>query len=219
MIYSGVDDNWLRVELLHSLCSDYYYLTEGKECFEIKPDSKFFFDTRLHDNIQKEASVVGMIATWSVVTLEALANQALAETIKCPKAVKKAIEHPRQYHQCKAGSELATKIDILSSSGSTTGSMKQLAEELCDLRNLIVHDKPFNYTDLGDGEVKIDHYRLRGEPLNKQLRYPDLRQIFESCDQVRVFLLQTFDSEHLAIHENSFLALLETNKALQRTSR
>lgn len=210
MIYSGVDDNWLRVELLHSLAIKYYSETQGKNCLEIT-DNKFYFDVRLHDVIRKESCIVEMIATWSVVTLEALANQALAEIISSPEEAKKAIEHPRKYKPFQGKSELSVKIAILGHDSSKIKEIVQVADTLSELRNRVLHDKPFELINFGDGETFIEHYRLRGEPLHKQLRYPDLYKLFESCDQVRLFILDLFDSKHLNIHDCSFLALLDTN--------
>lgn len=218
MIYSGVDDNWLRVELVHSLAVRFANETEGKDCIEFKPEGGFFFDARLYDTIQKESKTVEMVAVWCVVTLEALANQALAETISCVESAKKAIEYPRQYHKSKAASDLGVKLEILRCEGVEIGRVLQIANRLCELRNHIVHDKPFDYTDLG-GDVQIEYFRLRGQEREKQLRYVDLFDIFNLCDEIMTFLLRCFDSDHLEISARKFLSLYEANKALQRTSR
>ena len=84
------------------------------------------------------------------------------------------------------------------------------ANELCDLRNIIVHDKPFNYICYQDGEVEIDYFSSKGAPLDRQLTYNELSNVYRLSDEIREYLLNSFDSTGLEIREQRFTSLLES---------
>lgn len=216
MIYSDVDDNWLRVELLHSMVMTFHEITQGKELnIEVSAEGKVVLSNfGLFYDVEKESCSVGMLIVWSVVTLEALVNHALAETITDYNSAKDLIENPDPYIKnrkiiCHGKSQLARKIEILNRNGCEISQVIELAGYLCDLRNVIVHDKPFDYTDYGDGDFNIAHLRKRGEPMERKLRYKDLQAFYQKCDHVREFILKCFDSDHLKIHDSSFVSLIK----------
>ncbi len=216
MIYSAVDDNWLRVELLHSMVMTFHEITQGKELnIEVSAEGKVVLSNfGLYYDIEKESCSVGMLIVWSVVTLEALVNQALAETITDYNSAKESIENPDQYIKrskikSNGKSGLARKIEILNRNECEISQAIGLAEYICDLRNVIVHDKPFDYTDCGDGVIDIVDLRKRGKPIEKKLRYKDLQAFYQSCDHIREFILKYFDSDHLKIYGSSFVSLIK----------
>ena len=215
MIYSSVDDNWLRVELLHSMVMTFHEITQGKEFIEVSAEGKVVLSNfGLYYDIEKESCSVGMLMVWSVVTLEALVNHALAETITDYNSAKESIEYPNQYINKRkiishGKSELARKIEILNRNECEISQAIGLAEYLCDLRNVIVHDKPFDYKDCGDGGIDIVDLRERGKPIETKLRYKDLQAFYQSCDHIREFILKCFDSDHLKIYGSSFVSLIK----------
>lgn len=213
MIHSGIDENWLRVEILYGLAYRHHVLSEERRRNKIEPKEKVFFDPILHDENMKQSCIVGMVIVWSVVTLEALVNQALAETIECRKTAIEAIEYPKANSPNNRRSELARKICNIPRNEEVCVGILDLSDRLCELRNGIVHDKPFVYTDFGDGEFEIDHLRKRGEPLESRFTYQDLREAFTFCDKIREFLLRTFDASHLKMHQCSYISLLENYSA------
>ena len=138
---------------------------------------------------------------WAVVTLEALVNHALAEALNNKVLAIMAIEYPGQIiEKIKIGqsprSEFAKKIIILSDSAEQNTELIQLADELAETRNLIVHDKPFNFIDSGDGEVEINYYKKRGEDRIKY-RYEELKSFYEKCDKIKKFILTKTDFSSL----------------------
>ena len=75
-----------------------------------------------------------------------------------------------------------------------------MADELSDARNLIVHDKPFDYTDLGDGEVVLEHYRARGDSSEKKPNTKILDAFDEKCDQIKNFIFSIIKPDAVGIN-------------------
>lgn len=197
----------MRVEILHKLALEHHNSSEERKRKKVKTDEKIIMDMGAHSDQIKQSCIVGMIIVWSVITLEALANQALAETIECESEATNIIEYPKKP---KNVSQLARKIHYLSRGDVNVSGVVTKANELCDLRNIIVHDKPFNYICYQDGEVEIDYFSSKGAPLDRQLTYNELSNVYHLSDEIRDYLLNSFDSTGLEIREQRFASLLES---------
>jgi hypothetical protein len=211
MIYSGVNENWRRVELLHSLALAFKNAASARTIEQREIEGEVLFDCELYDSTRNESCVAGMIVVWAVITLESLANLALAETISSIEEAKEAIEFPSRYSKYREKCELTLKMKILNGDGEQFLELRDIANSLSEMRNAIVHDKPLHYTDYGDGDVNILHIRSRGAQA-KTLSYSDLEEIFGMCDRVRHFLLDTFDSDHLNVYGRSFSGLVPSDQ-------
>lgn len=198
MIHSSVMDNWMRVKLMHSLASEFYERTRGGKYREYykSPKDVFFFDVEDYQNIDKERCVVSMLMCWSVITLEALVNHAIAETLKHKLSAVLSIEFPGQIvDKIKKGknpkSELAKKLIILSDDNAQS-SLLDLADSMSNLRNSVVHDKPYEIKD-DEGDVKIDHFRSRGEADFSRYTYDDLKDFYKDCSVIVEFINGYFE--------------------------
>ncbi|MDD3814107.1 MAG: hypothetical protein PHZ02_05625 [Desulfocapsaceae bacterium] len=214
MIYSSIQDNWMRVEIMHSVAQSYYESTHDSDFREriINRGAPFPFDALQFDTMEKESCIVGMVMAWCVVTLESLVNHSLADIMNNRTAAIVAIEYPGQItnklrNLPKMSSDLSKKLFILSDSDENNSHILSLADELSDTRNLVVHDKPFNYTDLGDGEVALEHYRARGDSSKKIPRYEDLDDFYEKCEQIKSYIFSIIKSDAVGIDVISFTAL------------
>lgn len=207
MVQSAVSDNWARVKIVHAVARGFLDETLGSD-FRRRTVGKgdvFPFDAAAHDSMEKESQIVGMLMAWSVITLESLVNHTLAEAIHNKASAIMAIEYPSQVtEKLKIGrsarSELAKKLIILSNTFEPDNEMLQLCDELADIRNAVVHDKPFDYIDLGDGEIEVNYFRSRGEDREEILRYDSLVPFFRKCDRLVDYLLRqpaSFESGEL----------------------
>jgi hypothetical protein len=196
LVLSAVSDNWARVKIAHAVARGFLDETLGSD-FRRRIISKgdvFPFDVAGHDSMGKESQIVGLLMAWSVITLESLANHALAEAINNKASAVMAIEHPSLVtEKLKIGrsarSELAKKLIILSNTFDPDNEMLQLCDELADIRNAVVHDKPFDYIDLGDGDIEINCFRSRGEGGDEIARYDFLVPFFRKCDRLVDYIL------------------------------
>ncbi|WP_154724492.1 hypothetical protein [Thiothrix nivea] len=193
---------------MHSVAHSYYELahSSGFRQKMMSNDDFFPFDLAQYDLIEKESSIIGMVMAWSVITLESIINQALAESLNDRSVVIEAIEHPNSVIKkfridTSVKSDLAKKIIILNDQKENIGEYIDAATSLSHIRNLIVHDKPFNLIYHGDGDVKIEHFRSRGEAFNKQLRYEYLRDFYAKCDKVLNFILPKISPSIINTHE------------------
>jgi len=214
MIYSSIKDNWMRVEIMHSVAQSYYEATNDSDFRNriIKGKSPFPFDCVQHGVMEKESCIVGMVMVWSVITLESLVNHSLAEILNNRTSAIMAIEYPRQVTDKlkiakSARSELSKKLVILSDGDERNLEYLSLADKLYETRNQIVHDKPFDLMDFGDGEVEITHFRSRGGTLEHQLRYEDLGKFYGECDQIKNYVLSVGDLDVMGVDDMSFTAL------------
>lgn len=200
MIYSAVNDNWLRVKVMHSIANDFYASTSGTDFRRriTSRDEVFPFDPAAYETIENESRIVGMVMAWSVVTIESLVNHQLAVSLNDKAIARTAIEYPakalRELQISKSPrSELAKKLLILSIQGQIKSddysTVFELAAFLADKRNLIVHDKPFRLIDNGHGDVDIHWFRERGEAISPRARYEDLVAFYNDCDTVTRFVL------------------------------
>ncbi len=200
---------------MHSVAREFLDETRGSEFRRriIGGGEIFPFDAAAHNSMEKESQIVGMLIAWSVITLESLVNHALAEAINNKVSAVMAIEYPSQViDKLKIGksarSEFARKVIILSNTFEPDSKILQLCDELADIRNVVVHDKPFDFIDFGDGDVKINYYRSRGENDVKTLRYDALIPFFRKCDQVMDYILSKTDNSPFESAERGFSSLL-----------
>lgn len=216
-MYSAVNDNWVRVKIMHLVAREFLDETRGSEFRRriIDGGNVFPFDATAYDSIEKESHIVSMLMAWSVSTLESLINHALAEGIKNKASAVMAIEYPRQVtDRLKVGksarSEFARKLIILSNIFEPDNEILQLCDELADIRNKAVHDKLFDYIDFGDGDVEIDYYRSRGENDSETLRYDMLVPFFRKCDRVMDYILSKTNNRPFESGEHSFSSLINS---------
>ena len=170
MIYSGVTDNWDRVRILHDIAKDYYAMTKDSKHrkHQLNQSDEFYFNLEDSMLMDKEACIVGMIIVWSTITIESLVNHAIAETSDNKETAIEAIEHPENLNIWKkTGSSLAKKLLILSNGKISDKSILTAADDISNLRNDIVHDKPIEYIDIGKDDVEVHHYRSRGKSETK----------------------------------------------------
>lgn len=215
MIYSGVEENWARLTIIHSVAREYYEASRGTAYREAIVSGKgpFPFDCLIHDAMTNESCMVSMVMVWAVVTLEALVNHGLAEMLvhdgASREVVAKTIEMPRQIPEqakLELKSGLARKVYILASQCNVDTGILVLVDRLSFVRNSIVHDKPFNLIESQDGDVEIEWYNSKDEP--KTYRYDDLNWFFEGCDKVVGFISQISFVEHLSGRKMIFSDLL-----------
>ncbi|MCF7967063.1 MAG: hypothetical protein K9L79_16230 [Methylobacter tundripaludum] len=191
MIYSGVDENWMRVEMMHAIAKEYYDKTKGSEYREhrLNPSNRFFIDLEKSMLMDKEACVVGMVVVWSVVTLESLINHVIAEKSENESDAITAIEYPQNLKITEeVKSLLAKKMVILSQPNTVDKRLLKIADDISNVRNEIVHDKPFEYLDYGDGDIEIRHYRKRGNSENKQYTFEYLSSFYKQCHDLCSFI-------------------------------
>lgn len=214
MIHSSIKDNWMRVEIMHYVAQTYFTATDGSD-FRTRITQKgalFPFNTIQYGQMEKESCLVGMVMAWSVITLESLVNHALAEIYDKDSSIE-AIEYPSQTAKRlkiakDAKSELAKKIAILSDHTQYNNEYILLANEISDIRNVIVHDKPFDLIDTGDGEVKITHFRKRGSDDKPQTRYENLPDFYKKCDKICGYINSILPLEVMGLNEISFIKLM-----------
>lgn len=200
---------------MHSVAQTYYLVTHNSDFRErmINGGPPFPFYPDQYDKMDKESCIVGMVMAWSVITLESLVNHSLAERLNNKTLAIMAIEYPRQVTDKlkiskSARSELANKLVILADNDEQDNQYISLADELSGTRNLIVHDKPFDLIDFGDGKVEITHFRSRGDVLEKRHRYDDLTDFYEKCEKIKKYVASISPKHVIGIEEISFTKLV-----------
>ena len=180
---------------MHSVAQTYYLETHDSDFRGriIKGGESFPFDAWKYDTMEKESCIVGMVMAWSVIMLESLVNHSLAERLNNMTLAIMAIEYPNLITEKlkiakSARSELAKKLVILADNDKQNDQYISLADELSNIRNLIVHDKPFELVDFGDGGIEIAHFRSRGDALEKTPRYDNLADFYEKCEKIKNYV-------------------------------
>lgn len=197
---------------MHSIALELYKSTEGSDfrnrTINRTIDNFFPFDAVAYDAMAKESCIVSMVMAWSVVALESVVNLGLAENIQFKRDAVKAIEYPKKVlKKTKYKSDLAVKLIILSDSTISISEVFDLAEEVSDIRNVIVHDKPFDMVNDDSGDVEVDYFKCRGkEP--KIYRYENLHPFFCSCDQIYRYILTSSKEELYAASGLNFASLI-----------
>ncbi|KHT24564.1 hypothetical protein [Pectobacterium brasiliense] len=206
----------MRVEILHSAAKSYFSATYKSDLrFRVIKNGELFpFNADLYDLMEKESYLVGMIMAWSVITLESLVNHALVEIINDKSSAIQAIEYPRKVIKKLSRpelvkSDLARKIAILSDNFEQNDeAILQFANELSEIRNTIVHDKPFELIDLGDGEIEITHFRVRGNESGKPFRYENLSDFYIKCEKINNYISSIYSLQVMGMGEISFINLI-----------
>lgn len=188
MIYSSAVDNWHRIKLMHSIAKDLYELTRENLFRNMKGDLSegFYFDANAFLAMQKETCIVEMIMSWCVITLESQVNHAIAATESGDKRAINAIEYPTKSKGARSG--LARKLLILSKRDQRAIELISLADELSDIRNEIVHDKPFEFIDRGDGDVDVRFFRDRGDSEGRRYNFENLEEYYKKCQKICGFI-------------------------------
>ena len=206
----------MRVEIMHSVAQTYYLATHDSDFRGrmIKGGPPFPFNAVKYDIMEKESCIVGMVMAWSVITLESLVNHSLAEGLNNKTLAIMAIEYPKQITDKlkiakSARSEFANKLIILADNDEQNAQYISLADELAETRNLIVHDKPFELIDFGDGEIEITHFRKRGDALGNQPRYNDLVEFYEKCEKIKNYVVSISHMHIMGLEEISFTELVK----------
>ncbi|MEH8018569.1 hypothetical protein MN202_15100 [Rheinheimera muenzenbergensis] len=207
----------MRVEIMQSIASAYFSATRGSDFRSriTQGGAPFPFDAIQYETMEKESCIVGMVMAWSVITLESLVNHALAEKINNKVSAIMAIEYPGQITEKlkiakSARSELAKKIAILSDNRQGSDVYIQLADKITEDRNIIVHDKPFELTDLENGEVKITHFKSRGRENERKPRYENLADFFMDCENVSNYIYSSSALKEAGVTEISFASLINS---------
>lgn len=192
MLLSAVNENWQRVELMHSLVYQYFDETEGSDFRNriIKNENIFPYSLSKVKSMEKESILIGMVMAWAVVAIESLVNHALAEKLDTRELAVKAINNPRKVLQALQlghvpDSKLGTKIMVLKK--EYDNDIIDLADKLSKIRNQIIHDKPFDYFE-NDGEVTTKSYKASAEEESIIYRYEDLKDFFISCDTIKEYI-------------------------------
>lgn len=202
MIHSAIEDNWMRVVTMHSVAHKYYESTRETEFRQriMERGDIFPFNAQLYDGMDRESCIVSMVMAWSVITIESLVNHAIVETLNNRICAVMAIEYPGQVAdkfkvaKC-ARSALSKKLFILHD-GSNEGQLRiimELADKLSDIRNGIIHDKPFSLIYYDDDE-ELNQFALRGT-LSSIYRYDDLPGFYKDCDELVNYILSRTDPE------------------------
>lgn len=195
MIHSAIEDNWMRVKIMHSAAYAVYLETCRSDYRERKLNGGdiFPFNAVEYETIKKESSMVGMVMAWSVVFLECIVNHALAEKLSDDSIIIDAIESPkRKTKNCKALKNihvgLVHKLAILSNNLEVNQNIVDVVCELSSIRNRVVHDKPFELVDHGEGRVEITNFLKRGDGEFKRYVYDDLKHFFKKCDEIKRYI-------------------------------
>lgn len=215
MIHSSIQDNWMRVEIMHSVAQSYYLATNDSDFRErmINRGDLFPFDAVKYNTMEKESCIVGMVMAWSVITLESYVNHAIAERLNNQTSAIMAIEYPRQItDKLKIGksakSELAKKLIILADGDKQFSEYISVADELSEIRNEIVHDKPFELLEYEDGEVEVTHFRSRGYNSETRHRFEHLSNFYEKCEKIRSYVASITPASAAGTSEMSFANLI-----------
>ena len=202
MIYSAIEDNWNRVKLMHDVAHGMYATTlQGDYRERLVSSGEFFpFDSTVWESMQSESHIVGMIKSWAVVTLECLANHQLAEVAGSTVLATFAIEYaPQITGRLKifksAQSELAKIMLILSDKldrkpDEELTKIVETADTIAEIRNSIVHDKPFRLTYQFDEDVEVTHFRSRGNADGETHCYCSLSDFYGQCDLLKNFIVK-----------------------------
>lgn len=192
MIYSAAAENFLRVKIMFGIVEDLHQERKSIEA-QRDPDAKgnlLFLEMDTFDIRQSERAMVEAIIAFTVITLESLVNQALAEKITDVALACLAIEYPRKilektHNELKDVPGLYQKLAILVDLELVPENIAQSAKDLATARNQIVHDKPFYMETDHEGEVTYLPFKIRGKGEEKlSLEITTLPAVFSQADLV-----------------------------------
>uniref|UniRef100_UPI003F79AEE4 hypothetical protein n=1 Tax=Chromobacterium amazonense TaxID=1382803 RepID=UPI003F79AEE4 len=187
--YSAVFDNWRRVKIMFALASSLYDQTKDSVYRDAFPDLvewRVFFSIEINNKVREETCIVESVMVWSVITIESLVNHAIAETWKGTDVdLAKAIDKPKQ--KGMESSDLQARLIILNG-GAVSKDVESSAKYIADIRNELVHDKPFDYCDR-DGDVSIKYFTNKGRAEKVfDPKFPDLEHFFYHCHLICKFV-------------------------------
>lgn len=228
MIYSDFDDNWKSVILLSGLANMKFQETKpfprektirsGDKEFPC-PNFEYF------DEYEEESRLTRMTMVWSLITIESLVNHVVADCLNNKIVAINVIENPKNIidsiilksevkkeELSKFRSELVKKLIILNQEifiSSESIAVFKAAQEISDLRNAIVHNKPVSMMELQDGGFEVFEYtKFNDRKVGiAKLSYKDLEGFFEKCDLLLSFLVKLRSELIEDIKEISFKAL------------
>lgn len=219
MIHSSIGDNWFRLETIHGIARNLYEATAHSDHRDRQLNGAypFPFSLEVFDRIQLEKSIVGMVITWSAITLEAILNHAIAEKFNSRLAATQAIENPAKFLQDfkiklpRGGrqSELARKVIILSDCLEPDLGIIDDANVIADRRNQIVHDKPFYFYQRDEDDFEQWSYSTRTNDEKTHHSYDVLIEHYERCDRVLTYIETFHRIENEQDPQRRFSALLE----------
>jgi len=214
LVLSAVNDNWQRVELMYSVVYEYFKETVDSDFRNriINKGNIFPYSVSKSQSMQKESSLVGMLMAWAVVAIESLINHALAEKIDDRNLAVKAINNPNKVLKelqlnFNPESKLGTKIMILDSEYDS--EIVSLSEMISSMRNIIVHDKPYDYFEK-EGDVETKDYKTSDEVDGNIYRYEDLKDFFINCDTIKKYIEKKVYMETIEIRDFSSLLTLKS---------
>ena len=194
MIYSLAQDHWETVRLVHSIAKLHYIERQKWQIAGYNKDDEMFpFSIECYTSRQKEIYAVGLVMTWSVITIESLCNHAIADIFDNKGDALDAINSPRKITtrlkiSTDIKSDLAYKVHLISDGRNALGCVSKAADRISFIRNDIVHDKPFDYYITQDGDLLLGHYSKREHRCI--YKYDDLPDFFRDCDEITAFILQ-----------------------------
>jgi hypothetical protein len=220
MIHSSIGDNWFRLETIHGIARNLYEATAHSDHRDrqLNGGYPFPFSGEVFDSIQLKKSIVGMVITWSAITLEAILNHTLAEKLNSRLAATQAIENPAKFlHDFKIKlprggrqSELARKAIILSDCLEPAPSIIDDTNVIADRRNQIIHDKPFYFYKRDEEDFEQWSYSTRTNDEKKHHSYDVLIEHYERCDRVLTYIEKFHCIENEQDPPRRFSALQES---------
>jgi predicted nuclease of predicted toxin-antitoxin system len=216
MIHSSIQDNWFRVDVIHAIARDLFLQVKNEDFRKrmLCNGEPFPFSPADFEAMEKEACIVGMVKAWAVVAIESLTNHFLAETINNALLVSVAIEYPKQIlDKLKISkmpkSDLGRKLLIYSNSREDAAPIIAVADDISDVRNSIVHDKPFEIINLENGDVKIVNLGTRGNETYERHNYESLEAFFDKCDRISNYLYSTHPSNDIPAPKRVLVDLMK----------
>jgi len=196
MIYSAAEKNFLRVKLMYGIAES---LHREKKDIEARrdPESRGSLSHLELDTFefgQREQAILEAIIAFTVIALESLTNQALAEKINNVSLACLAIEYPRHilektHTKLKDAPELLQKLIILADQEKVPEDIAESVRNLVTIRNQVVHDKPFYLSTDHEGEVAYLPFNIRGKDEdNPPLRLEDVFALLKQADLVIEFI-------------------------------
>lgn len=210
MIYSDFEDNWKSVILLSELANMKFQETKpfprekimrsGNNIEFTCSNLKYYYE------YTEESRLTRMTMVWSLIAIESLVNHVIADCLDNKVVAISVIENPnniissislkcedKKEDLSRLKSELVKKLMILNQQKVVDGEMMAVfkaAQEISDLRNAIVHNKPISIIDFQDGDVEVFEYTKYSDRKVEvsRLKYVDLKVFFEKCDLVLSFL-------------------------------
>jgi hypothetical protein len=221
-VYSSIDENCRRLNAIFDLISAQYIETSGDEARKkyFNGDELTSDEKQIINIIIEEADLIGLFITWAVITIEGLVNHIIADNTLNKILAIASIENPRKIienmkRNNQISSELGIKILILGENNGDSEKIALKAEEVVKIRNMIVHDKPYEYeyTDSGDLEIKI--YTAKQKDEIRYFYFEDLQKILGELNEIYNYVMKNAKATSIVkSQELSFAKLFKRYEAL-----